>query len=93
MVPVGRFTFQFRSASSTSFNADLARCQLEGIHLDAHGIFLGAQNRNLRNAGDHRDPLRDARFGILVERVQGQLLGRERQVQESAGPPGSLWRM
>ncbi len=62
-------------------DADLARRQRVRVHLHVHGVFLRAQHLHLRHAGDHGDALRDARFGVLVERPQGQRGRSEREVE------------
>ena len=82
MVPVGRLTFQFFSAFSTSFKPIWREASLNGSIWMRTAYFWAPKHRDLRDAGDHRDPLRDARLGVLVQRVQRQLLRGEREVQD-----------
>ena len=62
-------------------DADLAGRQCVRVHLYVHGVFLRAQHLHLRHAGDHGDALRDARFGVLVQRPKGQRGRGEGDVQ------------
>ena len=68
MVPVGVLTFQFSQRRLDFVDADLARGERVRIELRVHGVLLAAEHLHLRDAADHRDALRDARFGVLVER-------------------------
>ena len=51
------------------------------VHLHVNGVFLSAQDLHLRHTGNHTDALRDARFGILVERPERQGGRRQRNVE------------
>ena len=42
------------------------------VHLHVDGVLLRAQHLHLRHAGDHRNALGDAGFGVLVEGPEGQ---------------------
>ena len=68
MLPVGRLTFQLRQRGLNFVDADLARGQRMRIELHVHRVLLRAQHLHLRDAADHGDALRDARFGVFVER-------------------------
>ena len=56
--------------------------QRVGIHLHAHGVLLRAEHLHARHAADHGDALREQRVGVLVDRVQRQRGGVEREIED-----------
>jgi len=52
-----------------------------GINLDSYGIFLRAEDRDLRHAGQGGKPLADVDFGKFVDGRKRKALGDERQLQ------------
>ena len=63
-------------------DADLAGGERVRIELRVHGVLLTAEHLHLRDAGDLRDPLRDARFGVLVERPGRQRRRRDDEIED-----------
>jgi hypothetical protein len=62
-------------------DADLPRRERVRIQLRMDGVLLAAQHLDLRDAADHRDTLRDARFGVLVERPRRHGGGRDDKIE------------
>ncbi len=58
-------------------DADAAAGQCIGIDLDAHRVFLRAEDLHLRDAADRGDALRHHGFGEFVDCVDGQRGGAE----------------
>ena len=67
---------------------ELPRSQFVRVHLHPHGVFLRPEDHHLRDAADHREPLRDARLRILVELPHGQRL--RGQAQKNDGRVGRV---
>ena len=74
-VPVAQRRFDF-------VDADLPRGERVRIELRVHRVLLAAENLHLRDARDLRDPLRDARLGVLVERPRRQRRRRDDQIED-----------
>ena len=68
IVPVGQVDVPVPERVLDFVDADLAGGERVRIHLHVHGVLLRAEHLHLRDAADLRDPLRDARFGVLVQR-------------------------
>ena len=52
-----------------------------GIHLDVNGVFLRAEHLHLSDSADHGDALRDPRFGVIIQRVEGERGGSQSYVE------------
>jgi len=90
--PVGTLTFQFRKRGLDFVDADLADGQGVRIELRVHRVLLAAEDLHLRHARDLRNPLRDPRLGVLVERpTAAVVVDVTTMVEDRFGRPDSLW--
>ena len=60
---------------------DLPRRERVRIELRVHGVLLAAEHLHLRDAAHLRNPLSDARFGVLVQRPRRQGRRRDNEVE------------
>jgi len=56
-----------RDCRAHLIDSDTAVRKRAGIELHANRVLLTAENLHLRDARDHRDPLRHERLAVLVQ--------------------------
>ena len=82
IVPVGRLTFQFLSAVSTSLMPICRAASACGSICTCTAYFCAPSTCTCATPGDHRNALRDARLGVFVERPQRQRGRGQREVED-----------
>ena len=80
--PLGASTVAVLMTPATSSICKSERRQLDGIDLHAHRGLLLAADRDLGDAGNLRDLLREDVLGVVVDRGHRQHVGMHRQDQD-----------
>src|SRR5678816_3036483 len=62
-------------------DADAAGGQRARVELHPHGVLLRAEDLHLRDTGDGRDALGEVRLRVLVDGVERQGRGAQRQIE------------
>ena len=81
-MPVGRLTFQSRSAVSTSLMPIWRAAIACGSICTWTAYFCAPSTCTCATPRDHRNALRDPGFGVLVERPQRQRRRGEREIED-----------